>query len=285
MDSSYNQWLKHKLPDEKLGKILEAESGPYYGAYNIEGKLIVPFIYDHLEASCDNIIYGIKNGTYNDKYGIMDLKGNILTKPLFDMPPLFNHYGYGLANYGFRIDENNPSASTVNNPNVLWGEIDTKGKIVVPINHHSISWDLEEGIAPVKINGLFGYINLKDSLEIKPQFEEAGSFNFGYAIVKNDSKAGLINKKGEYVIKNKYDDIEQIYLSGNDCEFEDPMFIESSRNGRKDIILVSHFRSTDNGLSLLLQTYRKAASPKRLFLVRNNGKMGLIDINGVEYFD
>ena len=268
------KWNKNRLyskPDDKRKELRH----DYWGAYNLDGKLIVPFIYSHLEVLCDNIIYT----TENDKQGLLDLSGHKITQPLYDVA-VYDAENYVAVNIGWKdnIDLDSMESSG------LWGVIDSKGKIILPIKYKSseLSWAMREGLAPVKVNGLYGYLNVKDSLTILPEFEDAKSFVEGYAIVKKNSKMGLIDNKGKFVLNKMYDRIDEISLE-HDCSCFS--IVESHFNGRKNIIIVDPTFGLGTGLDLLEETYRASNISKKFFWVTSDGKNGLIEINGVEYFD
>lgn len=60
------------------------------------------------------------------------------------------------------------------------------------------------------IGGKYGF---KDGYKIviPPQYEAAGSFHNGLAIVMLNRKFGAINSKGDFVIPNRYDDLRHLY--------------------------------------------------------------------------
>ena len=70
-----------------------------------------------------------------------------------------------------------------------------------------------EGLASVRIGdyntGKYGFINKKGQEVVKPKYDvtryhEVGNFSEGLARVEKDDKCGYINKKGKEVIKLKY---------------------------------------------------------------------------------
>jgi hypothetical protein len=65
-----------------------------------------------------------------------------------------------------------------------------------------------EGLASVKKNGKYGYIDRNGKLVIAPKFDSAGVFSFGLAAVMIDGKIGYINKKGSLVIKPIFDETQ-----------------------------------------------------------------------------
>lgn len=61
-----------------------------------------------------------------------------------------------------------------------------------------------EGLATVKINDLYGYLNKKGDLQIAPRFRQCGAFAEGLAAVMIDGLWGFINQKGNMVIEPRY---------------------------------------------------------------------------------
>ncbi len=88
--------------------------------------------------------------------------------------------------------------------NDYWGFINTKGQIAIKPDLQFALW-FKEGLAPVKIDGKWGYINKANKLVIKPQFTEALNFQDGLAAVSIKNKTGFINKSGKIVIPAQYD--------------------------------------------------------------------------------
>lgn len=72
--------------------------------------------------------------------------------------------------------------------------------------------DFSEGLAFVKFEGKYGYIDQKGIKTITPKFAEAKSFSEGLAPAKSKDlkKWGLIDKTGKFIVKPKYDNIEEV---------------------------------------------------------------------------
>ena len=62
-----------------------------------------------------------------------------------------------------------------------------------------------EGLAFVKRNGKYGYININGEEVIPCQYDVASSFSEGLAFVKRNRKYGYINTEGKEVIPCQYD--------------------------------------------------------------------------------
>ncbi|MGH7140758.1 MAG: WG repeat-containing protein, partial [Pirellulales bacterium] len=61
------------------------------------------------------------------------------------------------------------------------------------------------GLACVRVNGKYGYVNHEGTIAIEPQFPWAGDFSEGLAAVVVGRKVGYINTAGKIVIKPEFD--------------------------------------------------------------------------------
>ena len=71
-----------------------------------------------------------------------------------------------------------------------------------------------EGLASVKRNGQWGYIDAGNETRIAFSFDYAGRFQYGQAIVQQGKLQGVINKRGEYVIPPVYLDLQLLPIDG-----------------------------------------------------------------------
>lgn len=69
----------------------------------------------------------------------------------------------------------------------------------------------EEGLASVKINGLYGFIDENLNMVIEPSYEEQGHFTDNRAVVKKNGQYGIINSDNEVIIPFEYDSIYTPY--------------------------------------------------------------------------
>jgi serine/threonine-protein kinase len=86
-----------------------------------------------------------------------------------------------------------------------WGFINTIGKLVIPYQFDN-AFGFLEGLATVKIEKKWGFINTDGKLVIPCEFDDAKSFSEGLATVKIEEKWGFINTDGKLVIPCKFDD-------------------------------------------------------------------------------
>jgi hypothetical protein len=59
--------------------------------------------------------------------------------------------------------------------------------------------DFSDGLALVSMGGRYGYINESGNFAINPQFDEGGNFKSGFAPVWIGNREGYIDKHGKYV--------------------------------------------------------------------------------------
>ncbi|MGN0967717.1 MAG: S-layer homology domain-containing protein [Oscillospiraceae bacterium] len=64
-----------------------------------------------------------------------------------------------------------------------------------------------EGRIKVTDGTLWGYASVSGDVVIPPQFEEAGDFSLGTALVKKDGKAGLLRWDGTFLLEPIYDEL------------------------------------------------------------------------------
>ncbi|MBO7380047.1 MAG: WG repeat-containing protein, partial [Neisseriaceae bacterium] len=84
--------------------------------------------------------------------------------------------------------------------NNKWGFINKTGELVIPAQYDSDSVDnFHDGLARVKIDNKWGFINKTGELVIPAQYDWADSFHDGLAQVTIDGKEGFINKSGKMV--------------------------------------------------------------------------------------
>ena len=85
-----------------------------------------------------------------------------------------------------------------------WGFINTIGKLVIPYQFDN-AFGFLEGLATVKIEKKWGFINTDGKLVIPCKFDDAWKFSQGIAVVKIKDKQGYINTNGQVVIDCNFD--------------------------------------------------------------------------------
>ena len=173
---------------------VQPEKNGKWGYIDLDGKLIIPAIYDKVES--------FKNGQVivqlNNKYGLIDLNGKSLIPCMYDEVKAFSE---GLANV--KINEK-------------WGYIDINNNIIIKAQFKAAA-PFHEGLAAVQlVSNKLGYINKNGKLEFETNYHFLYSFSEGLAaadklVSKQFSKENnkwfgnfqlvYINKDGQEVIK------------------------------------------------------------------------------------
>ncbi len=173
---------------------VQPEKNGKWGYIDLDGKLIIPAIYDKVES--------FKNGQVivqlNNKYGLIDLNGKSLIPCMYDEVKAFSE---GLANV--KINEK-------------WGYIDINNNIIIKAQFKAAA-PFHEGLAAVQLDSnKLGYINKNGKLEFETNYHFLYSFSEGLAaadklVSKQFSKENnkwfgnfqlvYINKDGQEVIK------------------------------------------------------------------------------------
>lgn len=92
--------------------------------------------------------------------------------------------------------------------NGQWGFIDSSGNLIIKPTYESVT-NFHEGLAPVKRNGKWGFINNREENIIPFKFDFVYGFNDGISLVRLNDKYGFINKNGNFTINPIYDYAEE----------------------------------------------------------------------------
>ncbi|PZF75322.1 hypothetical protein DK847_19105 [Aestuariivirga litoralis] len=94
----------------------------------------------------------------------------------------------------------------------LCGYVDSTGSEQRIPQKFEVAKPFSEGLAAVRIDGLFGFIDLSGELVIAPHFEAASSFLGGYAEVRMNGASGAIDRSGKLVVPAQFPRV--IHFSG-----------------------------------------------------------------------
>lgn len=91
--------------------------------------------------------------------------------------------------------------------NDKWGYIDLKGKVRINFSFDD-AWCFSEGLAAVCLNGKYGYINKEGNVVIGCTYSRSYDFHKGVAVVEDDGKFGFVNRNGAWIIKPEYEYVD-----------------------------------------------------------------------------
>lgn len=234
--------------------VIVAKKTSGWGCLDMEGKAIVPFIYKSLGPVIGNRISFFED----TKWGWLDTDGKVFFEPVFDQVGkwdqnywwarigdsymLYDFSGNVICDEGWeRILTPNKYMAAVKTAigwkyinldfstrlqlpagyewadhfsegmapvkkNGLWGFIDSTGKEVIAMRYTGVN-AFSEGLAAVRENDLWGFINLEGATEFPFNFIEAGNFIEGKARVKKGLNYCFIDRNNE-ILYYEDDDYE-----------------------------------------------------------------------------
>ncbi|MGE5328206.1 MAG: WG repeat-containing protein [Deltaproteobacteria bacterium] len=244
-----------------------------YQAVDEKGNVAFSSSYE-INAFHDGIaVCSKEEGEGKRAYGYIDRQGKCIFEPQFTIAYDFNE-GKGLA----KIKDKE------------YVVIDKNGKILSLLHNNNIH-GLSENIVVFNDdkNEKSGYMKVDGQIIIEPKFSSAGKFEKGYAVVNTvtdnyQDNAGLINLKGEFVVKPEYSDIspigENLYYVG-----EKGQYSGGGLFGKKAVVssegrFLTGFDYYDVGE--LKNGYISVSDDKTTFLIDANGKKaeGMPVVNG-----
>ena len=91
--------------------------------------------------------------------------------------------------------------------NGLWGYVDKSSGRVVIFYQYAEAKEFSEGLAAVRFEGKWGFIDKKGVVVIPHKYKSVKNFSNGYAMVQEDGFWGAIDKNGTQIISCIYIDI------------------------------------------------------------------------------
>lgn len=153
-------------------------------------------------ADADQHYCGLARASYDGSiFGFVDASADFKINPLYEA---VNNFSDDLALYYDAINEN-------------WGYLNTKGEVVIPaikLAMYDALSSFSEGLARVRIEDKYGFIDKNAKQAIPLIWDYVGSFSDGLAIYEIGDKYGFIDKKGDTKIYAMYDDAASFFENG-----------------------------------------------------------------------
>ena len=296
---------------EGLAPVYENSSDPNQraGFIDLDGKLVIPMTFDYV----GNFNSGLAVASKNEKVGYIDASGTYVIAPQFDYAEDFSE---GVA------------AVCYSNDGFQCGYIDTKGKLITPLDITSMDYQTQasegyftachgsmddcqyrftktdgtpanfgdfawadpfsEGYAAVQqrvgTDYLWGFIDKKGDLVVKPMFIWVGKFGSGLAPVcigtsTENCTIGFINTSGEFEINPQYEYFEFYDSESTWGNYPQHGFFEGLARVKVDQ-KIGYIDSTGKMVIQPQFTYG-GNFVNGLARVKVNGKMGFINKKGV----
>lgn len=218
---------QQRQPDEISLKYIPVKQAEYWGYIDQSGNNVIAPQFDRAFTFREGLAL-VRNSDH--KYGFIDEKGQYKIQPAYKDAGGFSE---GLANVVKEnqrieyIDRSGRTEITLDGSietaypfkegvamirkDEKYGYIDKKGKIIIPAQYEEAG-HFSEGKAYVVLSGSdkdqqYGYINKEGKLVINPQFERAGDFKEGMAMIKTGKKYGFISESGKISITPQFDEV------------------------------------------------------------------------------
>jgi hypothetical protein len=121
-----------------------------------------------------------------EKYGLINRQGHFIVELSFQHVSDFHS---GLA----RCEKDGKA-----------GLINRRGEMVIPAMYAAVEERFREGLIPVEINDKWGFINLKNEIVVRPEFDHVEPFSEGLARVQVGKLLGFVNRDGKVVIQPQF---------------------------------------------------------------------------------
>lgn len=200
--------------------------------------------------------FGKEIGNYfifseNEKELVLDWKGRVIIGPKYENISRINDNLWKVS-ININRKENNYTGYICPkdelDSNWRYKFLDNKGDDI------SVGWcekieDFSDGLAAVRQNGKWGFLNEKGGLKIGFIYEDANRFINGVAAVKLNGKWGYINKNGKVIIPIIYDDNGgNFFMSDYNAMKKGDVTIIVDKKGKEILILEKTIEvDTDHG--------------------------------------
>lgn len=208
--------------NEGMAAVCIIKGGRYlWGYINTLGQEVIPLIYE----KALSFKKGLAEVKLDDKWGIIDKTGRVVVPLEYraieryddDLVKIgdcydFNEEGFynvkhdveiPVGEYSFHSQAFSEGLAAVKQED-KWGFIDKCGKEVIPFTFDE-AFNFNEDLAIVKISNQWAFINHAGQEVLLSDYDNVYSFCNGLALVCRKEQYGFINKKGIEVISSKYD--------------------------------------------------------------------------------
>jgi len=176
----------------------------------------------------------------NELFGMISVTGEVIIQPQYNYLDLFSDEG--LARFQDR-------------ENGLWGYVDKNGLEVISAQYIDAN-NFSEGLAAVKVDGLFGFVDVTAMIVIEPQFEGVvEGFLFDRCIISKDGKQGIIDQTGKIIVEPQYLSIDLYCENYFIVQFQDHSYGVIDRSGEimAEDYVTRIYAVTDSGFFFVYQ--------------------------------
>lgn len=184
-----------------------------YGLVDAKGNVLLPNAYDGIGKFVEDLaLLVVKDDQGMDEKN--KLYGYVDSKCSIVLPPKYNYLGKQYNQYVVIMKDN------------VWGLFSLLNREITTIENATYLGAYLDGLCRINIGGKFdvttkkvelgswGYVDVDGQMVIPPQYDRALSFQEGMAAVKKGDGWGFINKEGNIIVPCEYDKVESNYKDG-----------------------------------------------------------------------
>ena len=163
------------------------KKGDKWGFINHSGYEVIPCLYDHVL----DFSHGRSWVRSDGKWGLIDKNNNLILDTIYEeFYPFSERFSEGKSWVKYQGK---------------WGLVDTTGKNILDHIYDSHGGNFKDGKASILQGGKYDLID--SSGKIATSLEDVRDFYQGFAPVKKAGKWGVINEKGKFIIRPKYEGV------------------------------------------------------------------------------
>lgn len=266
------------------GLSVVANENMKYGYVDINGKVIIPFIYDNATKFKDGVAVVTKGEVFTKEY-LIDIKGNILNKKEYEKIYFFND--------DYKIH-------SVKNKD-YYGVIDDNGKEILPVIYDEIS--ITKNIIQVKKDKKIMYFNNCSVIKEVKLDKNVEFFYLGegiYEITNKNGESGIMDEKNNFLTEIKYNGISNFYKGKAIVKYKNKYIVIDStgkelyeiKDSRIDLNCIGKYIISGKAKKGFIDWKGKTVIEKKYDLVENfvdgyskvckNNRFGIIDETGKE---
>jgi len=190
-----------------------------WGYVDKKGEQVIPFkfgpgLVSAVGSFSDGIAPALNGHWRSGKYGYINKVGNFIIPPIYETASDFSEGKAAVCRLVKQPKENEDNIFSAIDKKYECSYIDKTGKVLFPFRQYYFG-EFRNGLASACHRGTYlsfaqpscGFIDSKGNMVISEKFIQVENFTNGYARVSVSSKPslwGLINKKGDFVIKPIY---------------------------------------------------------------------------------
>lgn len=276
--------------------------GTYYGVVSKNNKIVVPFEYDEIVNTFSS---GLINVCKNDKWGSLDLDGNIVIPLIYDWifpfgkDPLDTTSAKRNGKWGIIDRKGADIIPCVYDEEIVFkrdraivslngkmGMIDKEGNTVIPFQYYYIK-PFAKSLELIKVakNNKCGVVDIFGKIRIPAIYDEICDIRGDFLIVKQDGLCGIINTNGKVIVPNKYVKIDYFFPQEGLSSTNDKSHFPQDAPEDVFAVTIGHewkyiIVNEENANEQEEYDWTSGLLSHDCFLVKRNHKLGLVSKKG-----